>query len=576
MVIVLSLTMASVVQWIRCSSPIPSLIVQPPRRLSVVGNYSVMDANPTVTGSNFIGSPVYVGNLTVTVKALTAAYNASDKIYNSNTTATVNGSSIDVVSGDSVSFANTSANFDTKNVGTSKTVSVSGISISGADAANYSLQNTAASTTAKVTAKNLTATYTASNKIYDGNTSVSVTGASSDIFIGDTVTFANTGETFDTKNVGTGKTVSVSGISIGGFDVGNYSLQNTTASTTANVSAKNLTAAYTASNKIYDGNAVALVNGASSDIISGDTVTFDNTSATFDSKNVGTGKTVSVSGISIAGADAGNYSLQNTAAITHANVSKATLSLAVNNVTKQYDGSTSLSNIALVPSGVFFNDQVSAVANTGDFVSKNAGNHVGFTLSGLTLSGGDAGNYLLQSPTLSGFGVITPKPLSLPSSFASNKVFDGNSIAQIMPGDLSGLVGQETLVLVASGRFSDASVGNKSVMAMYQLSNGDFGGLASNYVLDNQILHASITSFRPIVNPVSPVTPLSPDASNQGGGGAKIVISGQSLSNQFANGKQECSLEHPESCDCKEALVPGIIFCLEPPVISHMSNQKSY
>jgi hypothetical protein len=452
---------------------------------------------------------------------------------------------------------------------------VSGISIAGTDAGNYSLQNTTASTTADVTAKNLTAAYTASNKIYDANTTASVSGASNDIETGDTVTFANTSATFDNKNVGTAKTVSVSGISIAGTDAGNYSLQNTTASTTADVTTKNLTAAYTASNKVYDANTTASVTGASADIVSGDTVTFANTSATFDTKNVGTGKTVSVSGISIGGTDAGNYSLQNTTATTDANISKATLNVAVTNVTKQYDGSTTLANIALVPSGVFFTDQVSAVANTGDFVSKNAGNHVSYTLNSLTLAGADAGNYMFQNPTLSGVGSITPKPLTLPSSFASNKVFDGNVVAEIIPGDLSGLMGQETLVLVASGQFTDPSVANnKSVMASYQLKDGWHGGLASNYILDNQILKASITSSQPIVNPVSPVTPLSPAASNQGSGAGKINISGQSLPNQLANAKQECSLEHPESCDCKEALVPGIVFCLEPPVVNRVAKQN--
>ena len=63
---------------------------------------------------------------------------------------------------------------------------------------------------------------------------------------------------------------------------------------------------------------------SSTDVQSGDTVTFAYTSAAFATSAAGTGKTVSVSGISIAGANAGKYSLQNTTATTSADVTPAT------------------------------------------------------------------------------------------------------------------------------------------------------------------------------------------------------------------------------------------------------------
>ena len=62
---------------------------------------------------------------------------------------------------------------------------------------------------------------------------------------------------------------------------------------------------------------------SSTDIITGDTVTFANTSATFDTKNVGTGKTVTVAGLSISGTDAGNYNLSNATATTTADITAA-------------------------------------------------------------------------------------------------------------------------------------------------------------------------------------------------------------------------------------------------------------
>jgi len=50
---------------------------------------------------------------------------------------------------------------------------------------------------------------------------------------------------------------------------------------------------------------------------------------------VGTGKTVSVAGISAAGTDSGNYTLSNTTATTVADITPALLTVAANNATKQ-------------------------------------------------------------------------------------------------------------------------------------------------------------------------------------------------------------------------------------------------
>ena len=63
----------------------------------------------------------------------------------------------DKVIGDTVNPAYASASFADKNVGTSKTVSASGISISGLDAGNYNLLNTTATTAANITARPVTA-----------------------------------------------------------------------------------------------------------------------------------------------------------------------------------------------------------------------------------------------------------------------------------------------------------------------------------------------------------------------------------------------------------------------------------
>jgi len=132
----------------------------------------------------------------------------------------------------------TAASFADKNVGTGKTVSVSGILIAGTDAGNYTF-NTTASTTANITAKTLTVSATGANKAYDGTTTATVT-LSDNRVAGDVLTTAYTSATFVDKNIGTAKAVSVSGITLTGTDSGNYTF-NTTASATANITARAIT-----------------------------------------------------------------------------------------------------------------------------------------------------------------------------------------------------------------------------------------------------------------------------------------------------------------------------------------------
>ena len=156
-------------------------------------------------------------------------------------------SRITALAGDSLTASYTSASFANKNVGTAKTVSVSGISISGTDAANYTA-NTTASTTADITARSLAVSATGVNKVYDGTTNATVT-LSDNRVAGDSLTTSYTSASFADKNVGTAKTVSVSGIAVSGTDAANYTA-NTTASATANITAKGLTVSgITANNK---------------------------------------------------------------------------------------------------------------------------------------------------------------------------------------------------------------------------------------------------------------------------------------------------------------------------------------
>src|SRR6185295_1382345 len=122
------------------------------------------------------------------------------------------------------------------------------------------------------------------NKVYDGNTSATVT-LRDDRISGDALTTAYTSAAFSDKNAGNGKTVTINGISVGGADVGNYTV-TAPASTTANITPRQLTLTATGDNKIYDGTTAATVT-LRDDRIAGDVLTRAYTSAVFADKNVG-------------------------------------------------------------------------------------------------------------------------------------------------------------------------------------------------------------------------------------------------------------------------------------------------
>src|SRR5439155_3859988 len=139
-----------------------------------------------------------------------------------------------------------------------------------------------------------------------------------------TVNYAGAG--FVNKNVGTAKTVVVNGLSLTGSSAANYSLASSAAVTTANITAATLTVTASGVNKTYDGAAGATVN-LSDNRISGDALVTGYTAASFANKNAGTGKTISVTGITVGGTDAGNYTF-NTNATAAANISARALAVS--------------------------------------------------------------------------------------------------------------------------------------------------------------------------------------------------------------------------------------------------------
>ena len=86
----------------------------------------------------------------ITPLAISVSATGANKIYDGSLSDAATLASAGLIAGDVVSFSDSSAAFADKNVGSAKPVLVSGIGAFGADAGNYILNNTSASTTASI------------------------------------------------------------------------------------------------------------------------------------------------------------------------------------------------------------------------------------------------------------------------------------------------------------------------------------------------------------------------------------------------------------------------------------------
>jgi filamentous hemagglutinin family protein len=434
------------------------------------------------------------GTLTVNQKPLTYTGTATDKVYDGNTAATLSHAASGIVSGDSATFSGT-ATFGNKHVGANKAVAITGLTAGGTDGSNYTLASTASSS-ATITPKSVTVSgLTATNKVYDGTTAVTVNGSGvtfGGLIGGDNLSLASLIGTLGTKHVGTSKTVSLSA-TYAGTDLGNYTITDQ-ASTTANITPKAITVSgLTASNKVYDGTTAATVNHAGAVFtgqISGDLLTAAGSTGTFATKNVGTGKSVTLSGTIYGGADAGNYTFTDQAATTATITSKSLTLDLQGQGSKMYDGTTAITLTGITPtvSGVVSGDTVTAATGsvTG-FADKQAGTNKAVLFSGFGISGADAGNYLLVSGSAPSTAAITPKAVVVSGLTVANKVYDGTTAATVNHTDavFTGQIAGDALTASGTtGTFADPLVGTGKAVT---LSGTVYGGTdPGNYTFTGQ------------------------------------------------------------------------------------------
>jgi len=356
----------------------------------------------TVSGTTLNGADA--ANYTLTLpatalgdilqKALTGSVTVNSKTYDGTTAATGSVGLSGTISGDSVATTGSVFTFADKNAGSGKTVTVSGTTLNGADAGNYTL-TLPASALADILQKALTGSVIVNSKTYDGTTAATGTVGLTGVITGDSVGTTGSVFAFLDKNAATGKTVTVTGTALNGVDSGNYTL-TMPASALADILKKALSGAITVNGKTYDGTTAATGSVSLSGVVAGETVGTTGSVFTFADKNAGTGKTVTVSGTALNGADAGNYTLS-IPATALADILKKALTGSITVSNKTYDGTTAASG-SLDLSGVLAGDSVGTTGSVFAFADKNAGTGKAVTVSGTTLNGADGGNYTLTLP----------------------------------------------------------------------------------------------------------------------------------------------------------------------------------
>ncbi|MCW2367150.1 filamentous hemagglutinin family protein [Sphingobium sp. B7D2B] len=442
----------------------------------------------------------------ITPRALTASLTGGiTRAYDGTTTASLSASNYalaNAVSGDSVSLVMPATGiYDSKNAGTGKTVTVSGLALTGADAANYTVNSAATASFGVISAKQLGASLTgASNKVYDGNTLASITAsnvAMTGVVSGDALSLAaGLVGLYGDKNAGTGKSVTAYGLSLTGADAANYTIAGSVTGNIGAIARKTLSASLVGPvTKVYDGSATATISGTNlNGVVAGDAVTVSSTSASYDSKNVGTNRLVTATGLALAGADSSNYTLGSTSTSGYVGTitARAVTVGTTGHGSKTYDAATGLTGAQL--SGLGFTlaqgDSATQALLTADGVTldssgisgmladKNAGTGKSMTVSGYSLVNNGLGNYALSSTSANGIADVARAALTMTASSMS-KTYNGTT-SSIGTVTISGLKGSDTAS--ATQAYDSKNAGSRLLQVQngYVVNDGN-GGL--NYIV---------------------------------------------------------------------------------------------
>ena len=188
--------------------------------------------------------------------------------------------------------------------------------------------------------------------------------------------------------------------------------------------------------------------------------------------------------MSLAGADPSNYTLANASVSGPVGVIRPA-SVTVTGLTAQnkvYDGTTSavINAGSATLSGVISGDDVTLVTAgaVGAFVNPSAGTNKQVDVTGLSLSGTDAGNYTIASPAIA-TASITPAPLAVTANPAT-MVYGGT--VPTLTYTATGLVGSDTVATALTGSLATTAT-SKSSVGDYPITQGTLTAVNGDYTI---------------------------------------------------------------------------------------------
>src|SRR5690554_2215259 len=469
---------------------------------------------------------------------LVFSFPAQSKVFDGTTSVKKNGveeiPSITIsgfLSGDSFTATATSATYDSPQAGTGKKVTLSGITYSHNAADNYELPTEISNLLGEITKLSLgdiseaSATIADQTKVYDGTTDVKdgagnvyiPTVSLSGLLTGfDDVTAAGSSAVYNDKNVGSNnKTVTVSGINYTGKDADNYTLPSTITNSTSSITPMDVEVVFDAQTKVYDG--TTEVKDASGNIyiptlsinglIGADELTAIGKTATYDNKNVGENKEITIQGITYSGSGVNNYILPTTVennknSITPLDVENlGGFEVVFDAQTKVYDGTTEVKDASgniYVPSltvnGLIGADVVTAIGDTAYYDNKNVKENKVITIQGITYSGSGIDNYILPTTVENNKNSITPLDVENLGGFevvfdAQTKVYDGTTEVKDASGNIyvpsltvNGLIGADEVTAIGkTATYDNKNVGENKEITIQGITYSGSG--VNNYIL---------------------------------------------------------------------------------------------
>jgi trimeric autotransporter adhesin len=527
------------------------------------GTYSNISVNILASGFGVASTGNTLGSLTINPRVIEITGTNLTREYNATTSFGVEGIQIaNLVAGDIVSFTNNSfINLETtrtatingvsRNItdaGSARAIANTGFTLTGDDAANYTVSGVVVPNglTVNVTpyviplfhvvGSDEVAGFSASNRVYDGTTTVPLDGSFRRLNlgagVGNNTAFFEVGVgaislAYADRHAGVNKPFSgeLTFVVTSG-PAANYIVTNDPAFIssrspdgltvnffgTGTVTPRDITLTNVqAQSRLYDGTTVATVvpiNPASpttlswqgtwqTGFIAGDDVqwAFD---ANFADANAGDDKVVTLSNVGFTGADAGNYTAgsnftfffaHSSTSFNRANITPRPVAI---NVSRNFDGTPDFTtgfNLGNIIGG----DTVTVTSGAASVSSRNAGTYNAFETNTLVLSNA---NYTLSGGTV--LAVIDPRVLTITGTTVANKIFDGTTAATVTPGTVSGMLeGDSVRVVAATGLFNNANAGTRrSVRVIYTLDN-------DNYSLADEVLFANIEQSQTLLNQIA-------------------------------------------------------------------------